>query len=351
MIYQLCEGLSKYGVESQVLSLSKDKSYTEKVANHKVNYAHLNLEYASTGMSLSAIPIFLKLAKKVDIIQYHFPWPFADVLHFLSFTKKPTVLTYHADIIKQKHLLKVYTPLMHAFLRSVDKIVCTSPNYLSSSEILQQYKQKTAVVPIGIPKLELDLTSTQNIAKIHYWNNLIGSKPFFLFVGVLRYYKGLHILLEAAKNAQYKIVIAGKGPLENDLKEKAQSLNLDNLIFLGEVSDEDKNILLHMCYAFVFPSHIRTEAFGISLLEAAMHGKAMISCEIGAGMSYINQHNQTGLIIPADSPSHLREAMDNLYNNPSLTKNLSTGALDRFNKLFKVEQMCDGYMDIYKKLI
>ena len=318
MIYQLCEGLMNYNVDCEVLTLSKNSSYKASINNHQVNYAKLNLEYASTGMSIPALGMFYKLARQCDIIQYHFPWPFADILHFFKFIKKPTILTYHSDIIKQKHLLKLYTPLMHIFLKSVDKIICTSPNYLESSEVLQKYKDKTEVIPIGIPKVNIDLNSNENFSRVNYWQNII-KKPFFLFIGVLRYYKGLHFLLEAVRNAPYYVVIAGNGPLEQELKNKANDLKLDNVLFAGEITEQDKNILLSLSYAFVFPSHIRTEAFGISLLEAAMHGKAMISCEIGAGMSYINQNNITGYIIPAQNSHALRNAMDNLYDNPNLT--------------------------------
>lgn len=45
--------------------------------------------------------------------------------------------------------------------------------------------------------------------------------PFFAFVGVLRYYKGLHILPDAAKNLDCQIVIVGAGPIEQRLKTKA----------------------------------------------------------------------------------------------------------------------------------
>ena len=349
MIYQLCEGLPKYGIDCEVLTLSKNKSYSAKINNHTVNYAKLNFEYASTGMSISAIYIFYKLARKFDIIHYHFPWPFADIMHFSKFIKKPTILTYHSDIVKQKHLLKLYTPLMHIFLKNVDKIVCTSPNYLASSEILQQYKNKTQIIPIGIPKLDIDLDSPENFSKVNYWQNIL-KKPFFLFVGVLRYYKGLHFLIEAVQNAPYYVVIAGSGPLEQELKNKVYELKLENIIFVGEVSDQDKNILFKLSYAFVFPSHIRTEAFGISLLEAAMHGKSMISCEIGAGMSFINKNNKTGYVIAPQNSEALRKAMDNLYNNPAINLEFAHNAKLRFEELFTADKMCLEYSKIYKSI-
>jgi glutamine synthetase len=149
----------------------------------------------------------------------------------------------------------------------------------------------------------------------------VGAK-FFLFVGVLRYYKGLHILLDAAKGSNYPIIIVGAGPIETSLKRQARKHGLDHVHFLGAVSDQDKVALLSLCYAVVFPSHLRSEAFGISLLEGAMHGKPMISSEIGTGTSFINVHEQTGLVVPPSDPRAFRNAMDKLWNKPERAKSM-----------------------------
>ena len=82
---------------------------------------------------------------------------------------------------------------MYKFLNSVDSIVATSPNYLHTSDILQKYRYKVDVIPIGLDK---KLYTSIKSNKHSYWLDKLGNK-FFLFVGVLRYYKGLHILLDA----------------------------------------------------------------------------------------------------------------------------------------------------------
>ena len=56
--------------------------------------------------------------------------------------------------------------------------------------------------------------------------------------------------------------------------------------------------LLALSYAILFPSHLRSEAFGISLLEGAMFGKPLISSEIGTGTTYINIDGKTGVVVP-----------------------------------------------------
>lgn len=61
--------------------------------------------------------------------------------------------------------------------------------------------------------------------------------PIFSFVGALRYHKGLHILLDAARDTSFPIVIFGLGPIEKELKAHAQRLGLRNVHFHGFLPD------------------------------------------------------------------------------------------------------------------
>jgi rhamnosyl/mannosyltransferase len=347
-IYQLCKCSSASGVESEVLTLSDDPDPAELMyEGHKVHRVKLDLQIASTGFSLSALKRFAQLAAEVDIVHYHFPWPFMDLAHFITRMNKPSVVTYHSDIVRYKTLLQLYRPLMHRFLSSVDAIVATSPNYLQTSSVLAGYKDKTQVIPIGLDKNNYPTPSTERMEK---WQKQIGGR-FFLFVGAIRYYKGLHILLDAARGADYPIVIVGAGPIEQELKQRVQEQGLRNVIFLGIVDDEDKVALLQLCYAIVFPSHLRSEAFGISLLEGAMYGKPMISSEIGTGTSYINNHRETGLVVPPSDPDAFRLAMQQLWDDPELARTMGARAQARYQKLFTARVMGEGYASLYRDVL
>ncbi|MBC8551008.1 MAG: glycosyltransferase [Candidatus Brocadiales bacterium] len=320
---------------------------TIKIDNYYVHFCQSNFEIASTPFSVSAFLRFRQLAKEADIIHYHFPYPFADLLHFITRVNKPTVLTYHSDIVKQKHLLKLYQPLMNKFLGSVDRIVATSPNYLKSSKVLARFRVKVSAIPIGLDKSTYPAPDEDRLV---YWQKKFGDR-FFLFVGVVRYYKGLHILLEAANNSDYPIVIVGAGPIEKELKDQVENLGINNIYFIGFVSDEDKAALFTLSYAILFPSHLRSEAFGISLLEGAMYGKPLISSEIGTGTTYINIDGETGMVVPPSDPGALREAMDYLWNNPVVAKTMGERAEERYWDLFTADKMAKSYVDLYQSLL
>lgn len=76
---------------------------------------------------------YAELARCADVIHYHFPWPFADVLHLAVRPKVPAVMTYHSDVVRQSLLGAVYAPLRHRMLRSMSCIVATSPAYARTS--------------------------------------------------------------------------------------------------------------------------------------------------------------------------------------------------------------------------
>ncbi|BBB63558.1 glycosyltransferase WbpZ [Undibacterium sp. YM2] len=348
VIRQMAVGTARLGVENEVLTLTRDADRPLiEFEGHKVHRAHLNFEIASTGFSWSALSRFVELAKQADVIHYHFPWPFMDIAHFLGRIKKPSVVTYHSDIVRQKYLLKLYSPLKHQFLRDVNRIVATSPNYLATSPTLELYKDKTEVITYGLDNSIYPVPSAELLAK---WRAIVGEN-FFLFVGMLRYYKGLHILLEAAAGTDIPIVIVGDGPEEIELKRQAESLQLKNVHFLGALPEPDKVALLTLCYALAFPSHLRSEAFGISLLEGAMYGKPMISSEIGTGTTYINVAGQTGMVVPPSDPAAFRQAMEYLLAHPQEAAQMGINARQRYLDLFTADKMASNYARLYQQVI
>jgi rhamnosyl/mannosyltransferase len=348
VIYQLCESTGLQRVEAQVLTLSASSPPEDSlVGSHSVYRAKLNLQVASTGLSFSAVGRLRVLAAQADLVHYHFPWPFMDVAHALAGVDTPYVVSYHSDIVRQKYLLHLYRPLMRHFLSKAERIIAASPNYLESSKVLQGFRHKTQVIPYGLDAAGYPQPSEE---RLHHWHARLGSR-FFLFVGVLRYYKGLHILLEAMAGTGYPLVIAGGGPLEQELHRQALALKLSNVHFLGRVDEEDKCALLQLCYAFVFPSHLRSEAFGISLLEAAMYGKPLISCEIGSGTSYININGETGLVVPPASPGAFRDAMRTLWEQPLLAAQMGAKAGLRYSQLFTAELMGRQMTQVYREVL
>jgi len=347
-IKQICLSTRAANVESRVFSLSRSATTEPALVDGiEVFRGALDFELASCSMSLRSLALFRRLYTWADIVHYHFPWPFGDVLHLLQDGSKPSVVTYHSDIVRQRTLRWLYSPIMHRFLGSVDRIVCTSPNYFATSDILLRYQSKVRVIPIGLDSASYPCATEQQLRLVDqtYGEN------FFLFIGVLRYYKGLHILLDALVDAPYRVVIVGSGPTEMSLKRQAKALGLSNVVFAGSIDNEEKVALLNRCKGIVFPSYLRSEAFGVTLLEGAMYGRPLISAEVGSGTSHINLHNETGLVIAPGSKRALRHALDELHRDPESSSAMGRRARTRFEELFTGEIMGKRYASMYADVL
>lgn len=346
-IRQICLNTKAFGVASKVLTLSPAHQPSELQREEAtVHRAHLAGSIASCSVSFEAHRSLRELLPWADVVHYHFPWPFADALHLSLGVATPSVVTYHSDIVRQRLLRVIYRPLMLRFLRSVDRIVCTSPNYLDTSSVLQRFRQKVEVIPIGIDEASFTRARAEDLAS----TEALHGRDFFLFVGVLRYYKGLEILLHAAAGSPFKVVIAGTGPKESELKRLAAELGLDNLTFTGYVPDAVKASLFSLSRGVVFPSSARSEAFGVTLLEGAMHGKPLVSTEVGSGTSHVNVHGETGLVVAPNSVTELRDALQRLWQEPELAQAMGKGARRRYEERFTGAVMGEAYAELYRQL-
>ncbi len=349
MIHQLCTTLQRQKpIEQRLFTLSRNSAPVpiEQPGLQVFQYP-LTFEIASCGVSLTALEGFRALADWADIIHYHFPWPFADLLHLLAASDKPALLTYHSDIVRQRRWMFLYAPLMHRFLRRMDTIVTTSPNYLASSPVLQRYRDRTVVIPIGIDheeELHPDEKMTTSLQRRY-------GSHFILFIGVLRYYKGLDTLLEAALQTDIPLVIAGRGPQQQSLQRRVAQARGNNIHLAGAVTDAEKQALIALSAAVVLPSNLRSEAFGVVLLEAAAHARALISTELGTGTSYINQDGETGYVVPPNDSGALRSAMQRLIADPEQAKRLGLAARRRLDNQFRASDIAERYWEQYQAIL
>ena len=257
-------------------------------------------------------------------------------------------MTYHSDIVRQKWLGKVYAPLRDHMLQEMKAIVATSPAYAQTSPILssKDISPLVKIIPLGIEESSYVLKESNVLTRLKIENN----DPFILFIGVLRYYKGLHTLIQSSKLTKARIIIAGSGPEYDLLKNQAENQGSKNVVFAGQISNEDKVTLLKHCRALVLPSHLRSEAFGMVLIEAAMFGKPMISCEIGTGTSFVNSDGVTGFVIPPENPIRLAQVISLLVEDKSLAQQLGAGARNRYSKFFSGIALGQAYSNLYSNV-
>lgn len=353
-IRQICLGTMSHNIESRIFTLSPNPEPAVITFENTAIYRQRSwVRIASCDFGgWGAFTQFRALVHWADIVHFHFPWPFADMLNLLTATSKPRVLTWHSDIVKQQYLKQIYEPLMMHTLRGMGAVVCTSPVYAASSKALQKQalSGKIHIIPLGIHDVQRSVSmpdATACLARA----GLQADTPFVLFLGVLRYYKGVHVLLKAAAAINGTVVIAGNGPEGNALRQQATDLELRNVVFTGHINDAEKEILLQRCCMLVLPSYLRSEAFGMVLVEAAMRSKPLISCDTGTGTSYVNVHGVTGLVVPPKNPAKLAQAINQLLQDTELAHTMGVAARRRYELLFSGDALGQAYANLYRAML
>lgn len=351
-IRQIMLSTCALGFENTVFALSKNPM-PQELRRPEARVIR-NLSWAAPAScdlgTWRSIRSFRELVREHDLVHFHFPWPFADILQrFGNDVGRPAIATYHSDIVRQRVLGALYRPSMLAMLRSMSAVVATSDAYVKSSEVLSTHvpPEKIHMVPLGISEESYGpaIAESKGVSLQGKFNLTRGG--YFLTLGVLRYYKGLHVLVAAAKDVDMPIVIAGDGPMKMALQTAAQELPVGRVRFVGWVSDAEKMALIAGCRAFVLPSHLRSEAFGMVLIEAAMLGRPMISCEIGTGTSFVNRHGETGLVVAPENAAELAGAMNRFVDDKAFGDRCGQLARSRYEAMFSGAALGRGYASIY----
>jgi glycosyltransferase involved in cell wall biosynthesis len=296
--------------------------------------------------------IFIKLLSlDYDVADVNLPDPMNSIFVWAAsvLRGKPYTVTYHADIVKDRwfHLpFKVlYGLFLSLILGAAARIIVTSPDYADSSPSLSRFRGKVVVAPSFIdPRVFNPLADGSRIKARHD----IRGKKVVLFVGRLVPYKGVEYLLAAfniLKTEEASLVIVGEGPLDGELKEKASSLGLKNVVFAGAVPGEDLPGYYAACDVFVLPSVTRQEAFGLVLAEAMACGKPVISTNF-SGMPYVV--GDGGVLVAPKDPEALAGALDKVLGDDRLAYHLSTKGLSRVGELFSRDVVCAKIEEIYK---
>jgi glycosyltransferase involved in cell wall biosynthesis len=346
----LTNGLHARGVQVEVLvSNTRMKMESECCEGIQIYKAPQIGRFASAPLNIN-LPCWLrKLGERADILHFHFPNPTAELAYMVSSLNKKYVVTYHSDIVRQVYLKQLYAPFMHHFLRCADRIIVTSPQYFNTSLILQKYRKKCEIIPLGIDLNKFNfnydrLAIASRIRKHH-------GSPIVLFVGKSRYYKGIHVLLQAMENINAKLLIVGADHNLENIINQSQTRLQGKVELLGEISDESLSDYFHSCDVFVLPSVQRSEAFGIVQLEAMACGKPVVCTELGTGTSYVNEHEKTGLVVPPNDPNALSEAVNHLLNNPLIREQYGVGGMSRVKQFFSLEKMIDSTEFLYRQLL
>ncbi len=303
--------------------------------------------------TVASTPLSLTLPRQLwrqrpDIVHLQFPYPVGEISNLFLGHGRATIISYQSDVVRQAGVLRLYHPLLRVVLRRADRILASSPRYIESSEYLRPLAGRCTVLPIGV---EVERYARPRPAEVAALRRRFPG-PLLLFVGRLRYYKGLNYLIQAMAAVNATLLVAGTGPEAANLTVQTGQAGLEKrVVFLGDVSDDDLPAYYQAADLFVLPSSQRSEAYGIALLEAMAAGTAVISTELGTGTSWLNQHGVTGLVTPARDSAALAGAINALLSDEARRGQMAAAAQARARSEFDLERQIDRILDVYDDVL
>lgn len=299
------------------------------------------------------VPRLVGIARdKPSVWHLHMPNITMSMASLLTPGMRPLVITHHSDIIRQKRLGRMVSPLLKKVYKRSAAIYATSPLYAEHSPLLQANHDKVTCLPLGI---DLERFQKVNDASRAYAQQLreriIG--PLWLTVGRMVYYKGMPTALRALREVPGTLVCIGEGPQREALCRHARELGVaDRIEWLGRVSDDQLVGAYHAADALWMPSSHKSEAFGLVQVEAMASGLPVVNTHIpGSGVPWVCQHGVAGLTVPVEDDRAFAQAALAILQEPGLRERLSETARQEAASRFSADKMARESIHSYRAIV
>ena len=309
----------------------------------------------STAISPALISKALSLHRdnQFDLIHLHLPDPLSHATSLLFPSDVKRVITWHSDIIKQKRLLAVYSPLVRRLLNKADAVVAgTSAHYSSSNQIPESVPaSRRHVIPYGLDFTSMEL-NPQTTLLLEQIKLRAAGKPIVLALGRHVYYKGFDVLIDAMRHIDALLIIGSDGPLRPDLEAQVARDQLQEKVwFTGRIPENELAAYLNACDLFCLPSVEQSEAFGLVQLEAMACGKPVVNTQLFNGVNVVNVDGVTGLTVPVRDSVALAEAINRLLGDDALRQQLGRQARERALQEYSLKAMGEKHVALYRSLL
>lgn len=272
---------------------------------------------------------------KIERIYVHLPNPFMhEVLRifsrFLRNNNVEIVAVYHSDIVNQRFLGKFYDLFFSMSKNIYDRWICSSQKLWDSSTVLMGIdNRKKRIIPF----------CTEGNFSFRQRNNFQGK---LLAVGRLVPYKGFDFLINTINKTKYQLNVIGDGPEY----EKLERMAGENIILHRRISDADKKKLFDECDVLIVSSTNRAEAYGMIIVEAFEAGLPVIASNLNSGVTFLVQHEKTGLVFETKNEKMLIQSIERLEKDQELYQHLSLNG----RKFFESELSYDQFKEKIKRL-
>ena len=241
---------------------------------------------------------------------------------------------------------KLLHPVVGSIVRRCDKFMVTS-EFIRKEWYHPRYDGKYQVIypPFNIHKYHEVMSSPLTVEE--------RKGPTIGFVGRLSEEKGIQWLLKAMVKikqdiSDVRLLIVGTGPMEKELRELRDSLELNAQVeFVGYRQNVFE--VLRQLDVFVIPS--RSEGCPIVVLEAMAMGLPVVASHVGGNPELVHD-GETGYLVPYDNLEKMANVVVNLLKDRDKARKMGEKgkelAFTRFHPSNFVRQLQDLYLQLYK---
>ncbi len=309
--YHQAEALARLGVEVTVFTPASDGPRSIPRGVEVVEIQPV-FHYGNAA----CMPQVLSKCRHFDIVHIHYP--FFGTAEILAARRMlggpPLVVQYQMDVVGdgwKAPLFRWHRRLAFPMvLRAADQVLVTSVDYAESSRFLASrmpsLDDKITVLPAGVDT-DTFCPSDRDRARRKLG---LPSGPIVFFLSRLdkaHYFKGLHILVRALKQApEVTLVIGGDGELRTRYERHAAKHLGGRALFVGDVAESDLPGYYVAADVVVLPSIDRTEAFGLVLLEAMACGTPVVASRL-RGVQTLVEDGVSGYLVAPGNEAELAD--------------------------------------------
>jgi glycosyltransferase involved in cell wall biosynthesis len=323
---RLAKALAKRGHQVTVMTAQYEPSLAAEEVVEGVRIVRVPvLARISKGVIMPLFPfIASKLVLEHDVVQLHLPqFDAAWVAMMGRFFKKPTVITYHCDLLMPPGFLswlanqgvRVMNHLAAVFTH---RIVTYTRDYAENSSYLKRHMGKLDCI---LPPVELPAVSEE---AIQAFGRRINPQQIHPIIGMGARFateKGVEILLDALpdilkKHPDAKVAFAG--PWQHIVGEEHYVARLLPKIkeyeaaghweFVGSLSPVEMSAFYPNIDILTIPSLNSTEAFGLVQIEAMINGVPSVASNLPGVRQPVRMHGM-GRVVPIGDSKALAEAI------------------------------------------
>ena len=147
---------------------------------------------------------------------------------------------------------------------------------------------------------------------------------------------------------QVKYIILGDGPLRSDLEQMARDLGIESRVLFAGNQMEVGPYLSTFDIACLCSKE--PEGCSNAILEAMALGKPVVATNVGGNIELV-EDGQTGILIPAQNPEVLANAIMSLLGNPEQAREMGRRGQEKINREFSLQRMVRDYETLYEEMV